>query len=174
MLEGGAVALLLPTGSSARKAPSLRHVCDEVDEKTETEMEFKFNDEIYSRLNSTPFFKPDCEKTRMPCIILCEDLTLRFCLFFLHYFSSVTILFGNFDLVKPYILGGKKRKTTRRSGIEIDTQNMYVCVQNFTVFLSKPSWAFRPLRGKHVYFAHSSYLKFLGCSVGSSFRCKYT
>ena len=42
------VPLRLPTGRSARKAPTLRHVCDEVDEKTETKMELKFNDESYS------------------------------------------------------------------------------------------------------------------------------
>ena len=57
-------------------------------------MEFKFNDEIDSPAKFHAVVKPDCEKKQTPCMILCEDLTLRFCLLFWHDVSSVTISFG--------------------------------------------------------------------------------
>ena len=104
------VPLRLPTGRSARKAPTLRHVCDEVDEKTETKWSSSSTTKLIPRLNSTPLLSQTVKRSKRlvwssaktwPCVFVC---------FFGTTFRQLRYHLGNFDLVKPYISGGEKKE----------------------------------------------------------------
>ena len=85
---------------------------------------------------------------------LYEDLTSFFTktsLFFLHDFWSVIRLFGELDLLRANIFGGKKKgKTSRRSGLGMDTHNICGKIHGLSL---KTAWTFRLSCEKRVHFS---------------------
>ena len=102
------VLLLLPTGSSTRKVPSVRHVMNSM--KNLRKIGFKLNDEkLFPGQIPRRILKSECEVLRTSSMSLHEDLTERFGGG--HEFWPVITLFGKFGpLLTKYIRRKKERK----------------------------------------------------------------
>ena len=138
------VPLLLPTGSSTRKVPSVRHVINSM--KNLKKKGFKLNDGIFFPAQiPRRFFKSDCQLLPTSSMSVYEGLV------FVLVFAWLLVIWETWTSLDQNHSAEKRKKPRRSSQASGWTRR--TCMQNFTGYLLKLAWTFRLLRRKHEHFA---------------------